>query len=143
MENKLYLVAGKNFPLPDNFTAKDLEDLPLIFRENGSATRNAMERYLDSHGIRPSRKLVLVSNEAVKQAVNAGLGVSIMPIIGLRNELKLGSIRIVPLPDLPFITRWNLVYRSGKELLPAAKAFMEYIRKEKHHLAEQHFGWVE
>ena len=90
MENSLHLVGSAESVKAikgKKMTPSDLSEAPLIFREHGSATRNAMEQYLDNHSVKVNQKYELVSNEAVKQAVNAGLGFSIMPLIGLRNVL--------------------------------------------------------
>lgn len=141
MDNHLHLVAGKAyFEQTKNLSVEGLAELPLIFRERGSATRNAMENYLESNGISPQRTIGLVSNEAVKQAVNAGLGLSIMPMIGLRNELALGNLKILPMPGLPIITNWNLVYTQGKKLTPAASAFIEHIKIHKEEVIAQYFS---
>lgn len=64
-----------------------LESMPLIFREEGSATRVVMENYIEKNQLTGLKKMELVSNESIKQAMIAGLGYSIMPMIGLRNEL--------------------------------------------------------
>lgn len=140
MENKLQLVAGpKYFDYANGMTKEELSEVTLIFREQGSATRNAMESFLNANGIKPLRKLELVSNEAVKQAVSAGLGVSIMPMIGLRNELNLGLIKVIPMKGLPIITSWNLVYAKGKSLSPAGQALLDHIKEHKLKVIEKHF----
>ena len=70
MENKLFLVGSSSLEQKIR-RPKDLEKLTLLFRENGSATRSAMENYLESNRIKTAKSMELVSNEAVKQAVNA------------------------------------------------------------------------
>ena len=62
------------------------ENAPLIFREKGSATRISMEKFLAKNDLVVRKKIELTSNEAVKQALLAGMGYSIMPLIGLKNE---------------------------------------------------------
>lgn len=142
MENTLYLVAATNNPF--NITSpKDLEDTPLIFREKGSATRTAMEEYLRSHDIDSHKQIALTSNEAVKQAVIAGLGVSIMPLIGIKNELQEGELEICPMPDLPIITHWQLIWLKNKVLSPAAGAYLEYVENHKKEVMENHFSWLD
>ncbi len=86
MENQLFLV-GKPGAEPEDI---DLGNVPLIFREPGSATRQAMEKYLLDKKINARSSMILATNEAIKQAVMAGLGFSILPLIGLRNELVVG-----------------------------------------------------
>jgi len=63
----------------------------MLYREYGSATRKAMESYIAKRGLPNNKKLELTSNEAIKQAIIAGLGYSIMPLIGIKNELETGD----------------------------------------------------
>lgn len=141
MDNKLYLVGNSTCDTSKKLSTTDLEKLPLIFREQGSATRMAMENFLTRYQLSVNRRLELVSNEAVKQAVNAGLGYSIMPLIGLRNELKNGEMKIIPTSGLPIITSWNLIYNRDKKLSPAAKAFIKHINETKDEVIEKCFSW--
>ena len=119
------------------------DDLPFIFREEGSATRKAMEDYIQKHGLSVKKKLVLTSNEAVKQAVRANIGISIMPIIGIRNELNNGQLYNMPLEGLPIVSEWNLVWIKGKRMFPAAQAFIDYLTEEKQSLIQNHFAWAD
>lgn len=144
MANKLYLVGGKQFNLDTKtFSHKRFEQLPLIYREQGSATRNAMERYISSHKISTYKKIELTSNEALKQAVIAGLGFSIMPLIGIKNELNTGDLQIIPVADLPITTNWNLIWLSSKNLSTVAKAFLEHLKENKDKIMKQHFQWYD
>ena len=142
MDNKLYLIGHKEATTPSKqLSSTDLGDLPLIFREEGSATRTAMETFLTVNQVKVNKSLELVSNEAVKQAVNAGLGYSIMPLIGLRNELKSGDLKIIPTNGLPIITSWNLVYNRDKKLSPVAKAFLKHLKDTKEDIIKKHFDY--
>jgi DNA-binding transcriptional LysR family regulator len=141
MENRLFLAGNKSFEGKINKPA-DLAKVTLLFREEGSATRLAMEQYLESHNIKPQKSMELVSNEAVKQAINAGIGVSIMPLIGLRSDLKSENIQLFPLKDLPIVTQWNLIYSKGKKMTPAQQALVDFIEKEKEALQKEHFDWA-
>ncbi|MBE14704.1 MAG: LysR family transcriptional regulator [Dokdonia sp.] len=144
MANKLYLVGGKQFSMnTKTLSHKKFEQLPLIYREQGSATRNAMERYISSHKISTYKKIELTSNEALKQAVIAGLGFSIMPLIGIKNELNTGDLQIIPVTDLPIVTNWNLIWLSSKNLSTVAKAFIEHINENKDNIMQQHFKWYD
>jgi DNA-binding transcriptional LysR family regulator len=142
MENRLFLVGSKRFSDRIN-TIEDLKGVTLIFRENGSATRKAMEDYLKKKGLTSFKSMELVSNEAVKQAVNAGIGFSIMPLIGLRNELTVGSMQIFPLEGLPIITTWNLIYNQGKQMTPAQQELIHYIHRQKEEIVARFFNWNE
>ena len=141
MENQLNLIGSIEYESKIN-KPKDLEKVTLLFREDGSATRNAMQEYLKSKIIAGSKSMELVSNEAVKQAIIAGLGVSIVPLIGLRSALANEHIRIYPLAGLPITTRWNLIYNKGKSLTPAQQKLIEYIEENKAQLVEKYFNWV-
>ena len=143
IENKLHLVGNSNV---QNVTKKNFLFLfatsPLISREVGSATRNAMEDYLSKQNIQPKMKITLTSNEAVKQAVIAGIGVSVMPIIGLKNELDNGSLVLLKANGLPMITNWRLIWLKGKKMSPVAAAFLEYIKNNKNEVEKNHFEWI-
>ncbi len=141
MENRLYLVGSSRYDKPIN-SIKDIRKLTLLFREEGSATRMAMERFLNQRKVPIGKSMELVSNEAVKQAINAGIGFSIVPLIGLRNELASGSMKIFPLKGLPITTRWNLVYNKGKKLTPAQEGLIQYMEENKQQIAKEHFSWA-
>lgn len=143
LTNKLYLVTNKNNGLDQTKKIKEyLSNQSFIYREEGSATRIAMENFLNQQGIKAKMKLQLTSNEAVKQAVIAGLGLSIMPLIGLKNELENGTIKIIPLKKLPIVSNWTLIWLKGKKMSPAATAYLEFIRKEKDSINNLHFSWI-
>jgi len=144
MKNKLYLVGSIDF---ENNSFESIHDLPsetsFIFRENGSATRIAMENFLNRQEIDFKKTLVLTSNEAIKQAVIAKLGVSIMPLIGIGNELINKQLLIIPIKELPLTSEWNLVWPKGKRMFPAAKAFLDYVEKEKDRIIHENFSWYD
>lgn len=140
MKNQMFFVAGKDYDISDDaIKLKDLNESLFLFRENGSATRLAMERYLVKHKIEIHKKMELTSNEAVKQAVIAGLGISIMPIIGIQQSLQNGDLKILKIKDLPLETNWNLIWLTTKNLSNVAKAFREYITTNKDDIIEKNF----
>ncbi|HEY0744766.1 MAG TPA: LysR family transcriptional regulator [Chryseosolibacter sp.] len=140
IENHLYLVGNKDTRFKKDITPKELfSQLPLIFREAGSGTRQTMERFIGRHHLQVRKKLELTSNEAVKQAVIAGLGYSIMPLIGIRNEILNGILRIIPIKGLPIKTTWQLIWMKGKKLSPVCMAFLEHIEKEKESIIGNYF----
>lgn len=136
--NRLYLVGGEQVK-KQKVTKSELENLPFIFRENGSATRNVMEEYLESMGVPISSKLELVSNEAVKQAVCAGLGYSILPLIGMKPELDLDKLKLIESKGLPIETKWLLIYSNKKKLSPVGQAFLDHIKNNKKNILEKYF----
>ena len=142
MHNKLYLVSPKDkFKCKQITSPKDLEKLTLLFREKGSATRTAMEAYLKKYKVQASQNMQLTSNEAIKQAVLAGLGCSIMPLIGIRNELMRGDLEIIEMKGLPMVSDCNLIWLKSKSLSPAAEAYLKYIEEKKEVIIETHFAW--
>jgi DNA-binding transcriptional LysR family regulator len=144
MQNKLFLVGGKQYQQTKNrISKKGIENLPLIYREYGSATRQAMENYIASLGLPNNKRLELTSNEALKQAIIAGLGFSIMPLIGVKNELGTGDIQIIPTNGLPLITHWNLIWLKSKKLSSTAEAYANYISENSKKIIEQTFEWFE
>jgi DNA-binding transcriptional LysR family regulator len=143
MQNKLFLVSNKEYLIDSKLPSNDaLIDVPLIYREEGSATRLHMENYFSKKGNIIKSKLQLTSNEAVKQAVISGIGLSIMPLIGLKNELEKGDIKIIPTKGLPIVTNWKLVWLKGKKMSPVAAAYLEYIRQQKTVINENQFSWI-
>lgn len=143
MENKLFFVGSTALDFTSIRSRKKLfEDFPLIYREQGSATRNAMENYIQKNNFSVHKKIELTSNEAVKQAVLSGLGCSIMPLIGIKNELKNTDLQIITVKGLPITTNWNLIWLQSKKLSPAAMAYLDFINSEKESLIEKHFDWV-
>ena len=144
LQDKLYLVGKRETNTGENVTAKKMfENLPIIFRESGSGTRQLMEKFLQSNNITVLRKVELTSNEAVKQALMAGLGYSIMPFIGIRKEIVSNELQIIPVKGLPFKTTWNLIWLKGKKLSPTAAAFLEYLQKNKEQIVADTFSWQE
>jgi len=143
VKNKLYLVAAANLDVPKKPTHSIFDDHPLIYREEGSGTRQTMEKFLSKYNIPIKKKLELTSNEAVKQAILAGLGMSIMPLIGLKNELNLGQLKIVPIKGLPIETQWMLIWPKGKKHSPAALALLKYVQEHRADIMTNYFDWYE
>ena len=133
IENKLFLVGASN----TDFITK-----PLIYREQGSATRTEMEAYFKNFK-KSIKKIELESNEAVKQAVLADIGISILPLIGLKNELNDHQLQIIPQKKLPITTQWRIVWRKDKNLSPVAKAFLNSIQSNKGAIIEKYFNWYD
>jgi len=143
MPNSLFLVGSQHSLKKNTEINKSiLEGLPLIYREEGSATRMAMEKFIERNRIKVRKKIQLTSNEAVKQAVLAGIGYSIMPIIGLKNELQNNQLQIIPIKGLPIKTTWNLVWLKSKKLSPVAKAYIQELENQKAKIITESFSWI-
>lgn len=143
LENKLYLIGNREAVIPKTPYEKSVfNDLQLIYREEGSATRLVMEQFFEKNEIKVSMKMQLTSNEAVKQAVISGLGYSIMPLIGAKNELETKDLQIIPVVGFPIKSDWRIIWLKGKSLSPVAAAYLEFIKKEKNKISETYFSWI-
>ena len=144
MQNKLYLVGGTRLKRSGKNIKKSIfKENRLLYREPGSATRMAMETFIGDNKLPTYKKMELTSNEALKQAVVAGLGYSIMPLIGIKNEIRNGDLEIIPYKGLPIITHWNLIWLQSKNLSPTALAYLDFVEKEKHRIIQETFEWFE
>jgi DNA-binding transcriptional LysR family regulator len=144
LQNKLYFVGNMERKFHRGETFKDLiQSVPMIYRESGSGTRQVMERYIEKNKFTISKKMELTSNEAVKQALVAGLGYSVMPLIGIKNELFNKELQIIPAKGLPIKTTWSLIWLKGKRHSPVSMAFLNYIKAHKSQIVQEKFSWYE
>ena len=143
MEDQLYLIGNKSEKKSKPLLSKnELKDLPIIFREEGSGTRYVMENYFRKHKISVRKKFELTSNEAVKQAIIAGLGNSILPLTALRHELQSGALHIISAAGLPIKSQWYLIWLQRKKMSPIAQAYIEYVHKNKAAILKNKFSWI-
>lgn len=144
LQNKLYLVGNSKTEFKTDLQTSVLfKNLPLIFREQGSGTRQTMESFIERNNLTVLKKMELTSNEAVKQAILADLGYSIMPLIGIKNEINNNELQIIPIEGLPLKTTWSLIWLKGKKHSPVSAALLEYLKKEMTHIIGQKFAWYE
>jgi DNA-binding transcriptional LysR family regulator len=144
LQNKLYLVGNTKQIFNPNESLIDLfKKMPLIYRENGSGTRQVMESFLEKNKLSGLKKMELTSNEAVKQAMVAGLGYSIMPLIGIKNELFNKDLQIIPVKGLPIRTTWRLIWLKGKKHSPVSQTFLNYLKENKSEIINEKFSWYE
>ena len=73
----------------------------------------------------------------------AGLGLSIMPLIGIRNEIESGLLKIIPMKGLPITTNWSLIWLKGKKHSPVSLAFLDHLKRTKNQIISQRFSWYE
>ena len=140
VKNTMHLIgAYESKKSQIELSINELQQLPWIFREQGSGTRQMMERFLSQRHITVQKMLELTSNEAVKQAIIANLGYSIMPLIGIKNELKNKQLMIVPVKGLPIHTTWRIIWLKGKKHSPVVKALLGYIKDNKKRILQEHF----
>lgn len=147
LDNDLYLVGSGKQEQKGKMSiklkpAQSLNEMTLLFREEGSGTRIVMENYLERKKVKEIKRMALTSNEAIKQAVIAGLGNSIVPLIGIRNELQNGQLRIIKTPGLPITTQWRLIWLKNKKLSPVSEAFLQFLKENKAAIIKENFSWM-
>ncbi len=104
-----------------------LGDEKWLVREHGSGTRLLMERVFDEVGLRPKIAMEIDSNETIKQAVMAGLGIAFLSAHTVELELKVGHLKVLDVRGLPAMREWFAVRRSEKRMLPAAGELWSYL----------------
>ena len=129
MENPLVVIANPDNHLVgnSNITIEELSKETFILREQGSGTRNAIERFFLEQGAEIATTINMSSNEAIKQAVQAGLGLGIVSIHTLELELELNRLAVLDALTFPILRHWYVVYRKGKRLSPVSTAFKEFV----------------
>jgi DNA-binding transcriptional LysR family regulator len=144
LQNKLFLVGKDPISIEKDQTVKNFfKTLPLIFREQGSGTRQIMENFIDRNDIKVFKKMELTSNEAVKQALLAGFGYSIMPLIGIKQELINKELHVIPIDGLPIKSTWQLIWLKGKKHGPISLSLINYMEKEMENIVDKLFSWHE
>jgi len=138
--NPLGILAAPAHPLVmrRHLSLDDLRDEPFIVREHGSGTRAAMERCFAENGSSFKTTMEMTSNETIKQAVMAGLGVTFLSLHTARNELAQGRIVLLSVAGLPLRRQWYLVSGSKRTLAPAVKAFGRFILSEAEEILGVH-----
>lgn len=107
-----------------------LGDYRFVVREEGSGTRAAMERLFAQHNTALQIQMEMPSNETIKQAVMAGMGLSFLSMRTVRHELASGYIATVDVQGLPQVGNWYVTHLSQKKLSPAARAFKEFLMEQ-------------
>ena len=141
LENKLYLVGNSDRQFTGKSSSAIFKDLNLIFREVGSGTRETMQAFIARNNIPVIRRMELTTNEALKQAIIAGIGYSIMPLIGIKNELLNNDLQIIDVKNLPIKTTWSLIWLKGKKHSPVALSFLNYLTEKKEDIVQEKFAW--
>ncbi len=127
--NPLAMVAAPDHPLArrKNLPFHALADYGFLVREEGSGTRTAMQRLFEDHQTALKVVMELPSNETIKQAVMAGMGLSFLSMRTIRHELASGHLALLDIQGLPQINHWYVTHLSSKKLSPAARAFKEFL----------------
>ena len=132
MDNPLVVVAPPDHPLSKQrkIPLARLQEETFLVRESGSGTRIAMERFFNERGMRLKTGMEVGSNEAIKQSVQAGLGLGLLSRATIEQELALRRLAVLDVADFPIMRHWFVVHRKGKRLSAAAEAFKQFMLKE-------------
>jgi DNA-binding transcriptional LysR family regulator len=132
MDNPLVIVAPPGHPLAGKrkIPLARLQDETFLVREPGSGTRIAMERFFSERGMKLKTGMEVGSNEAIKQSVQAGLGLGLLSRATIAHELALKHLVVLNIEDFPIMRHWYVVHRRGKRLSTAAEAFRAFLLKE-------------
>jgi LysR family transcriptional regulator, low CO2-responsive transcriptional regulator len=130
--NPLVALAAPSHPLSlrRGLRPEDLADQPFIVREPESGTRNAMDRYFADHEVKIRHVMEADSNETIKQAVMAGIGLGFLSLHTVRAELAAGRIAVLDVFGLPLRRQWYVVHSRQRRLTPAAEEFLQYLMRE-------------
>jgi LysR family transcriptional regulator, low CO2-responsive transcriptional regulator len=137
MDNPLVVIAPPDHPLAGEraISLARLAEEVFVMREEGSGTRQAMERFFSERGQTIRHGMQMTRNEAVKQAVRSGLGLSVVSLHTIELELETRRLVTLDVEGFPDRRQWYLVYRRGKRLSPAAGAFREFVLSEAARIA--------
>jgi DNA-binding transcriptional LysR family regulator len=129
MDNPLVVIAPPEHPLTrkKKVSIRALASEPFLVREAGSGTRGAMERFFADKGQELRTSMEMSSNEAIKQAVQAGLGLGILSLQTLELELALKRLAVLDVEGFPIMRHWYVVHRIDKRLSPATQAFKDFV----------------
>jgi DNA-binding transcriptional LysR family regulator len=132
LSNPLVVIASAGHPLATRkrLTLNALAGERFLLREAGSGTRLATDRFLAAQGFEPRLRLALGSNEAIKEAVAARLGVAVISLHALRADSARRDLCVLPVQGLPIPSQWHLVHPKAKRLSPIARVFHAHLLAE-------------
>ncbi|UJS24629.1 LysR substrate-binding domain-containing protein [Thiothrix winogradskyi] len=129
LHNPIVVIAPPNHPLAgeQNITLERIAQERFLSREEGSGTRAARIRLFAEHGLETNIYMELGSSEAIKQAVMAGLGISVLSLHNLRLELEAGLLTVLDVQHFPMMRQWYAVHLRGKKLSNTSKRFLDFL----------------
>jgi LysR family transcriptional regulator, low CO2-responsive transcriptional regulator len=136
LDNPLIVLAPANHPLAHvkQIPLKRLAEEPFLLREAGSGTRIATEQLFEQHKIKMKVRMELGSNEAIKQAVVGGLGISVLSRHTLPADVTTDQVILLDVQGFPIERQWHVAYPKGKQLSVVAEAFRDYLKQAQQHL---------
>lgn len=138
-DNPLVVVAAPDHPLVgmQPIPLYMLQEQTFVVREKGSGTRTAMQRFFEEHNLTITTSMEMNENEAIKQAVQAGMGLAIVSIHTIELELETKRLVILDVEDFPIMRHWYLVHRKDKRLSPITQAFKDFVLSEGRNFISQ------
>ena len=133
LKNPLVFACHPSHPLSgkQSLTLQSLSQEEFVIREEGSGTRMMMEKLFSKANIQPKIGMELGTNEAVKQAIMADIGISLVSELSLTSELQLKKISILNVEGLPVKTNWNAIYRKSRRIHPVTEHFLNFLNERK------------
>jgi DNA-binding transcriptional LysR family regulator len=137
MDNPLVVIAAPGHPLTKfkHIKLAQLAEETFLSREKGSGTRSAMERIFEQHRIQPRISMEMETNEAIKQAVQAGMGLGILSLHSIALELETRRLVMLNVEYFPLIRQWFVIHRTHKRLSNSATAFKDFLLSEADSIA--------
>lgn len=129
LDNPLVVIAPPDHPLvgQQQIDLAELALYPFVSREKGSGTRSAMERVFEQHNIQPRISMEMETNEAIKQSVQAGMGLGILSLHSIELELETNRLVLLDVQYFPLMRHWYVAHRKSKRLSSAAIAFKNFL----------------
>lgn len=139
LENPLVVIAPKSHPLAQekNIPITKLQNEAFIMRERGSGTRAAVEQLFAKHGVSVKVRLELGGNEAIKQAIGVGLGISVLSQHTFTAEAAMSGLTILDVQHFPIERHWYAIYPADKQLSLVASTFFDFLQQESHAIASK------
>ncbi|MDX1451915.1 MAG: LysR family transcriptional regulator [Oleiphilaceae bacterium] len=139
LDNEFLPVVPGNHPLlqSDSPGMRDFINSGLLVREPGSGSRLAFDLYCQQNRLTYQPKMELGSNDALKHAVLAGLGVAVLPKLSILPELRLGLLKVLPIAGFQLKRSWCVVHQKSKHPTPAMRAFLDFVQANLNTLATQ------
>ncbi|HLS80188.1 MAG TPA: LysR substrate-binding domain-containing protein, partial [Steroidobacter sp.] len=140
-QHPLSVVTSADHPLAQaaEIAVSELAREPFIIREPGSGTRQTMEALFREWRIMPPVLMQMSSNESIKQAVIANLGVAFISLHTAMDELRSGKLVALRVAELPLMREWRIVHLSARVLSPAAEAFRHYVLESGGEFVRRYF----
>jgi LysR family transcriptional regulator, low CO2-responsive transcriptional regulator len=140
LPNPLVVMAHRDHPLAQETKAislKRIAEEPFILRESGSGTRAIVEQFFSDNRLDLNVVMEMSSNEAIKQGIVGGLGISVLSLHTLSLEVESGPLVCLNVEGFPIQRRWYVVYPTGKQLSLAAQIFLDFLLNEGKDIVEK------